>query len=149
MPSPLLGIDYGRKRIGIAVSDPDALIATALTTIVTSSMREAINQLVVIIDRERPGEIVIGYPLHADGRASEMSDAVDRFIERLGERLHEQFGSAGDIPITRSDEFVSSQEAEAVLHAHGKRIKGNKEKIDRLAAAILLQRYLDQRRGGV
>lgn len=148
MPAPLLGIDYGRKRIGVAISDPDAFIATALTTIVTSSMKEAINQLLLIIERERPEEIVIGYPLHSDGRSSEMSDAVDRFVERLAERLHEQLGSVGDIPITRSDEFVSSQEAEAVLHAHGKRIKGNKEKIDRLAAAILLQRYLDQRRAG-
>lgn len=138
MQGPLLGIDYGRRRIGVAISDPEQRIATPLTTIVTGSVREALAQLTVIIEREQPQGIIIGYPVHADGGASEMSHAVDQFVARLE--------SVCPVPIIRSDEFVSSQEAQAVLHAHGKRIRGNKEKIDRLAAAILLQRYLDQAR---
>ncbi len=131
-----LGIDFGERRIGIAKSDPTGLIASALKTLEVSSMKDSIKQIKDVIDEYEPNGIVVGYPLLPSGDRSKKCDVIDLFIDQLK--------AVFDGPIHKEDEIYSSGEAEKVIHAHGKRIGKDKKRIDRLAAVIILQRFLDE-----
>jgi len=130
-----LGIDYGERRIGLAKSDPTGLIASALKTLEVSSIENAVAQIKIEIDEYEPNGIVVGYPLLPSGDRSEKCDVVYAFIEQL-KKIYSG-------PIHKEDEIYSSGEAEKVIHAHGKRLGKDKKRIDRLAAVIILQRFLD------
>ena len=131
-----LGIDYGERRIGLAKSDPTGLIASALTTLEVRSPADALNQVQAIIQKCLPDGIVIGYPLHESGEMTGKCREIDRFVEKLSEIY------AG--PIHRVDERYSTMEAHSVIHAHGKKTGRDKGRIDRIAAVIILQRFLDE-----
>ncbi|RME24375.1 MAG: Holliday junction resolvase RuvX [Candidatus Zixiibacteriota bacterium] len=133
-----LGIDYGSRRIGVAKSDPTGLIASALTTLEVRSWRQAIGRLRELIAEYAPRGVVVGYPLHASGEPSAKCEEVEHFIGKLSEVY--------DGPVYRMDERYSSEEAQQVIHAHGKKAGRDKKRIDRLAAVIILQRFLDERR---
>jgi putative Holliday junction resolvase len=130
-----ISIDYGTRHIGLAKSDPTGLIASALTTIEVSSDRDAINKISAVIEEHQPVGLVIGYPFSMSGEKSRKCLEVDRFIKRLGNIFS---GS-----IHKVDERLSSVEAERVVHAHGKKTGQDKKRLDRLAAALILQRFLD------
>lgn len=134
-----LAVDYGARRVGIAVSDPTGMIARPLETAKISSMSDAVARLVALVGEYEPAAIILGRPLSMSGRESELSHLVDEFAEALR--------AAVDVTIIYEDERLSSSQAEQVLHAHGKKIKGNKDKIDRIAAAIFLQSFLDRKFG--
>jgi len=131
-----LAIDYGLRRIGLAKSDPSGLIASALETIEVRSVRDAIERLAAVVAEQKPDALVIGYPLNDDGSPNEACARVDQFIEKLKSQF------AG--PIHKVDEFGTSEEAAGIIHAHGKRAGKNKQRIDRLAAVLILQRFLDE-----
>lgn len=131
-----LGIDFGERRIGLAKSDPTGLIASALITLNVKSVGESLAKIGEVIKEYRPDGIVIGYPLHASGDKSDKCETIDRFVTKLEEIF------SG--PIHRVDERYSSVEATSVIHAHGKKTGQDKGRIDRLAAVIILQRYLDE-----
>lgn len=131
-----LGIDYGTRRIGVAKSDPTGMIASALTTLEVRSTDEAVSRIAALIGEYQPDGIVLGYPMQLTGEKSEKCREIDAFAERL-KRV---YGG----PIHFSDEMYSSVEAADVVHAHGKRVGHDKKRIDRLAAVILLQRFLDE-----
>jgi len=131
-----LAIDYGDRRIGIAKSDPTGLIASAVRTLEVKSVKDALDQVLGLIKEFEPNGLVIGYPLHVSGRPSELSRKVDLFIEQLKEHY--------EGPIYKVDERYSSIEATDVIHAHGQRVGKDKRRIDRLAAVIILQRFLDE-----
>lgn len=131
-----IGIDYGERRIGLAKSDPTGLIASALTTLEVCSMREAVAKVGEIIEEFKPDGLVVGYPLHASGDRTDKCREIDLFINELATQFHGR--------IHRMDESHSSQEAADIIHAHGKRIGKNKKMVDRLAAVIILQRFLDE-----
>ncbi len=130
-----IGIDYGTRHVGLAKSDPTGLIASALTTIEVSSDRDAVDKISTIIEEYQPAGLVVGYPLLLSGEKSPKCLEVDRFIERL-ERTFSG-------PIHRVDERLSTVEAERVVHAHGKKIGQDKKRLDRIAAVLILQRFLD------
>lgn len=130
-----IAIDYGSRRIGLARSDPGGMIASALTTITVSSVQQALDKLATIITENEPNGLVIGYPLLPSGDISDKCREIDRFIEKL----EAVYGG----PIHRVDEQYSSVEAASIIHAHGKKSGKRKEAIDRLAAVIILQRFLD------
>ena len=130
-----LGIDYGERRIGLAKSDPSGTIASALITIEVSSMAEAVKKIAEKISEIEPDGIVIGYPLLMSGDKSETCLIIDDLVDKLAEVY--------DGPIHKVDERWSSAEAADVVHAHGKKIGQDKGRIDRLAAVIILQRFLD------
>jgi len=132
-----IGIDYGTRRIGLAKSDPTGLIASPLTTIEVISNREAMEKLTKIILQYQPAELVVGYPLSLSGDRGPKCREVDRFIEQLGKVY------SG--PIHKVDERLSSVEAARVIHAHGKKVGTEKRILDRVAAVIILQRFLDER----
>ena len=133
-----LAIDYGLRRIGLAKSDPTGTIASALQTIEVKSEPEALKKLADAIADVKPKAVVVGYPLNEDGSAGEACTRVDAFVERLSKVF--------DGPIHKVDEFGTSEEAAGVIHAHGKQIGKKKARIDRLAAVIILQRFLDEQR---
>ena len=130
-----LSIDYGERRIGLAKSDPSGTIASALVTIEVSSMAEAVKKIAEKISELEPDGLVIGYPLLVSGDKSATCLVIDEMVEKLAEVY------AG--PIHKVDERWSSSEAADIIHAHGKKTGQDKGRLDRLAAVIILQRFLD------
>ena len=131
-----IAIDYGSRRIGLAKSDPTGTIATALTTLEVKSPKDALAQLSAVIEEYAPDGLVIGYPVYKSGDKSDKCLEIDGFVEKLKDFYRG--------PIEKVDERHTSQEATAVIHAHGKKAGKDKKRIDRLAAVIILQRYLDE-----
>ena len=133
-----IALDYGKRRIGVAKSDPTGLIASPVTTLEVKSAKEAVVKVVDLLREHQPRGLVVGYPRHRSGDKSEVCERVDRFLERLLEVY--------DIEVFRQDETYSSQEAADIIHAHGKRVGKDKKRVDRLAAVIILERFLEEQR---
>jgi putative Holliday junction resolvase len=131
-----LAIDYGLRRIGLAKSDPSGIIASALQTIDVKSESEALKKIAAAVADMKPAALIVGYPLNEDGSAGEACQRVDVFVARLKKVF--------DGPIHKVDEFGTSEEAAGIIHAHGKRVGKKKQRVDRLAAVIILQRFLDE-----
>lgn len=128
----------GRKRIGVAGCDRSGLIATGLTTIQYKSVRDAIDAIEQIA-RERQVEIlVIGLPYLADGTLGSQAKQIRKFSETLARVLN--------LPIDYVDEKLTSVEAEHLLQAENRSAAWNKELVDRKAASIILQQWLDEQR---
>ena len=124
----ILGIDFGERRIGLAISDQEARLAVPLTTLERRDDRSAIHSIVEIARREGVDRLVIGDPVGLDGGRGPAADRVERFAVRLEE---------------------ASREAERRLQAAGVPRRRWPERIDQVAAQILLQEALDGRLGGV
>lgn len=136
MKPRILGIDYGQRRVGIALSDPLGVTAQPYTTVTVSSDDEIIAWLVS--HREELGfeRIVLGLPIAMSGAAGTMADHVGA----LATKIENDVG----VPVETVDERLSSAEAHRVYADMGGRLKGNKEKIDAIAAALILRRWMDQ-----
>lgn len=128
-PARVLALDYGQKRIGLAISDEARLTAHPLTAFTRTNRRDDITRLRAVIRDHDVCEIVIGLPLHLNGRASEMSVEVCRFAERLRKQL--------SLPIHFADERLTSWDAENERSA-----SGSSTDRDSLAAAIILRDFL-------
>jgi len=131
----LLGIDYGTKRIGLAVSDPDRKIASPLTTYACVNREADALYFHQVIEKEEIGQLVVGLPIHLSGDESAKSTEARAF----GKWLHEVTG----LPVAFADERFSTVEAESALWNAGLTHKKRKARRDRLAAQILLQGYLE------
>ncbi len=133
-----LGLDVGKKRLGVAGCDGTGLIATGLTTIYRTSFAEDIRQLQEIIKEREVEILVIGMPYTLDGSVGFQAKQVQKFAHKIARILQ--------LPIEYVDERLTSVEAEARLKASKKFSTRNKGAIDRQAAAIILQQWLDMRR---
>ena len=133
-----LGLDVGKKRLGVAGCDGTGLIATGLTTIERTSFREDVAKLQSIIEEREVQVLVVGLPYSMDGSLGPQAEKVQKFAQRLSEALN--------LPIEYVDERLTSVEAEAQLKSSKRFSSRNKGLIDRRAAAIILQQWLDQRR---
>ncbi len=134
----LMGLDVGDKRIGIALSDEGALIASPRETLERSGNRKDIRHMLDLARREEVSEIVVGMPFSLDGSLGPQAHKVERFVEALK--------SETDIRVTTWDERLSTVSAErALLEGDVSRAK-RKKTIDRVAAALILQGYLDSKR---
>jgi len=120
----------------MAKSDPTGLIASALTTLEIKSNSHALKLIGSLLEEHSPDGLVVGYPLLASGDPSDLCVEVDQFVEKLA-RIFPG-------PIHKVDERYSSVEAAEVIHAHGKKVGQDKKRLDRLAAVIILQRFLDE-----
>lgn len=137
-------MDYGRRRIGLALSDELRLTARPFATLVRKNRRDDLRRLREIARKHEVQRIVVGWPLHLDGSASEMAEEAARFARRIGKEL--------GLPVELVDERLTSWAAEEAAReiklGHGKR----RESVDALAAALILQDYLTgepaQARGG-
>ena len=133
----ILGIDFGERRIGLAISDDDGRLAVPLTTIERTDDRSAVRRIVEIARREEVTGLVLGDPVGLDGRRGPAAERVDRFAARL-ER-------ASGLACRRIPETLTSHEAERRLAAAGVPRRRWAERIDQVAAQILLQEALDTR----
>ena len=131
-----IAVDYGERRIGLAKSDPTGMIASALITLEVKSQKDALSQLMSIIEEYEPDGLVFGYPLLQSGDKSDKCNEIDRFIDKLKKQFER--------PIYKVDESYTSQQAADIIHAHGKRTGKDKKRIDRLAAVIILERFLEE-----
>jgi len=133
-----LGLDVGQKRIGVAGCDGTGLIAAGLTTITRKSYPQTIEDLRQIV-RDREVEIlVIGMPYSMDGSIGTQARHIQKFAETISKAL--------SLPIEYVDERLTSYQAEQFLQAEGISLQHNKGLIDRKAAALILQQWLDERR---
>lgn len=131
-----LGIDFGEKRIGIAVSDAAGRLAVPLATLARRSDRAAVAQIAEIARREEVGRLVLGEPLDRDGGRGAQAERVRRFGTRLA--------AATGLPLSYVDETLTSHEAAARLRAAGADRERRRRDIDAAAAQILLQEDLDR-----
>ena len=131
----LLGVDYGHKRVGLAVSDPGRKIAFPLTTHERGSKEQDAAFFVRMVESEEIGKIVLGLPVHLDGREGQKAQEVRAF----GAWLAETTG----LPVVYFDERFTTVEAESALWEAGLTHKRRKERRDKVAAQMLLQAYLD------
>jgi putative Holliday junction resolvase len=132
----ILGIDYGQRRIGLAVSDPLGILATGLPTIVYQTLPDALDQIEKIISDYQVCEVVVGLPLNLKGEEGGAAQQTRRFIEELRKRLA--------LAISVWDERFTSRLAQRTLKTIGKSPSRNREKIDKLSATLMLQNYLDK-----
>jgi putative Holliday junction resolvase len=131
----VLGLDYGARRIGVAICDELGMTAQGMTTIIRKNRETDLNAIGDFIRRYDVERIVIGYPLRLDGSEGIQCEKVNRFARRLEMRF--------SLPVIRRDETLSTKEAEEILHEAGARRDKRKGRVDRLAACIILQGYLD------
>lgn len=131
-----LGIDFGEKRIGLAISDPDGRFALPLTTLERRNDRAALRQIAEIARREGVGRLVLGEPKGLDGEGGAATERVRRF----GERLAAMTG----LPLELVDEALTSAEAAERLREAGIGSRREPGRIDAVAAQILLQEVLDR-----
>ncbi len=131
----VLGIDIGTVRVGLAVSDPDGLLAQPLDVVPREEATDA------IADRTREldvGEVVVGIPLRMDGSHGPEADAAEDFARTLERRL--------GVPVARWDERLSTRQAERSMRAAGADSRTQRGVVDKVAAALVLQSFLDHRR---
>jgi len=134
----VLGLDLGSKRIGVALSDPEGAIASPLTTLERCGAARDLAALAELVREHEVGEIVVGLPLHMDGRRGPEAEAARGFARQLSASL--------GIPVNMLDERLTTVEAEHALRESGRKGKKRRAVIDAVAASILLRTWLELRR---
>ncbi len=134
----ILAIDYGKKRVGIAVSDPSQLIANKLTTVPAPNIWEFLQNY---FSGEPVDEIVVGYPKQLNNTASEAVNYINPFLKKLQKKFPEK-------SIKLIDERFTSRMAFQTMIDGGVTKKGRKDKamVDAISATIILQSYMEQKR---
>ena len=136
-----MALDVGDKTIGVAISDALLLTAQARPTVRRKDIASDIEKLRRLAQENEVHEVVVGQPLHMDGQPSPQSQKVARFAEQLHKVL--------DLPIIFWDERLTSFEAEQHLEQMGLNWRQRREQVDKIAAMIILQNYLDSRPGQI
>ena len=140
--SRILGIDYGTRRIGVSLSDPLQIIAQPFTTLPNDG--KTLDRICELVDKEKVEAIVVGMPLNLKGEKAQKAQEVEQFIDLLVEKT--------SVEIIRWDErFTTTIAHQTMLDMGTKRgeRRSDKGRIDAMAAAILLQSYLDSRKRSI
>ena len=140
----ILGLDVGDKTIGVAVSDPLGIIATGVTTIERIGIRKDTGKVIDFIKEYGCELVVMGLPLNIDDSDSIQTEKVRQFRTMLENKLRSS-GELSKIKVEWQDERYSTSEAEEVLIAANMSREDRKKIIDRQAAIVILQRYLDRK----
>ncbi|MBE9096166.1 Holliday junction resolvase RuvX [Tychonema sp. LEGE 07203] len=136
-----LGLDIGSKRVGIAGCDGTGLIATGITTLVRSSFDRDVACLAELVRSRGVKILVAGLPYSMNGELGNQARQVQKYAGRIAEAL--------ELPLEYVDERLTSVEAEELIQSQGMSPSRNKGSIDRKAAALILQRWLDSRRQNI
>ena len=136
-----LGLDLGAKRVGVAGCDRTGLIATGLTTLRRTNFESLIRPLSELIESRGVEVLVVGLPYTLDGEIGAQAKKIQKLARRLSKAL--------DIPIEFVDERLTSFAAEQMMLDRQISLSRNKSEIDRKAAAIILQQWLDRRREAI
>jgi putative pre-16S rRNA nuclease len=133
----ILALDVGKKRIGLAVSDELGITAQGIDTLQRTRIREDLQKLKEVVDRWNVQSLVIGNPLHMSGSDSRQSEYTREFAERLSEYLA--------LPFVFWDERLTSLQAERLMKESGASLDQRKKSVDRMAAILILESYLEHR----
>lgn len=134
----ILAIDYGKKRVGLAVSDPSQIIASKLDTVATHTVWDFLQNY---FSKEKVDEVVVGYPRQLNNEASQAVVYVNPFIKKFKAKYPE-------IPLHLADERFTSKMAFQTMIDGGVGKKGRRDKamVDAISATIILQTYMEQKR---
>ena len=137
----IIGIDYGRKRTGLAVSDPLGIFASALDTVPSAKIIEYIKNYAA---SERISRFVVGYPRNMDGKPSEAAADIEAFLKLLAKNFP-------DIPVEMEDERFTSVLAHRAMIDGGMKASDRRDKasVDKISATIILQSWMDRTSGSV
>ncbi|MEN6320397.1 MAG: Holliday junction resolvase RuvX [Syntrophaceae bacterium] len=133
----ILGLDYGSKRIGVAVCDEMGITAQGIATITRKNRTQVLNEIAVFIRKYDVEKIVIGYPLRFDGTEGIQCEKIRKFAKLLE--------TIFSIPVIKQDETLTTKEAEGILIQANMRWEKRKTVVDKIAATLILQGYLDSR----
>lgn len=131
----ILALDYGNKRIGMAITDPLGITAQPFNVLCGLSESEIIKRISSIIEEKNIEKIVLGLPLTLKGTRGKSVKKVEHFAERLSRKV--------SVPIIYWDERFTSVQAQRALIQMNEKVYRHKEKVDLIASVILLQSYLD------
>ena len=134
----ILGLDVGEKRIGAALSDPEGILATPLMVIDRERVESDSKALLDLVRQYSVARIVVGLPYSLDGSVGRQAEKVKDFIDWLSQH--------SEIPVETWDERFSTVAAEHLMVEAGMKRKKRKERVDAMAAALILQSYLDRMR---
>lgn len=131
-----LGIDHGSKRIGLAISDAGGKVALPAGTLESKGLKRDLAAIREIVEARQVERIVVGLPIHMDGRRGPQAQAAQAFADRLAREL--------GLPVDTLDERWTTREAERALRATGRKGKKQRAVVDSVAAALLLRTYLER-----
>ncbi|MDR3317673.1 MAG: Holliday junction resolvase RuvX [Puniceicoccales bacterium] len=133
-----LGIDYGRKRIGLSVGDDELRLAVGLGAILVKDWREVMKEIVKIVESRKIDKIIVGYPINLNGHIGKAAEEVDRFIKDLNEVV--------GVKIERMDERLTSEGVGDMRKRSPKKRRKLRKKgeVDKVAAVLILQDYFDR-----
>lgn len=132
----LLGFDYGKQRIGIAVGQTLTASVTPLTTLKAIKQKPDWRSIQALIEEWQPDLLVVGLPLHMDGSEQLLTEEARRFGHKLKGRYN--------LPVEWIDERLTSNEAEEIFRQQGGKMRSDKQDIDKIAAGLILQSWLSQ-----
>jgi putative Holliday junction resolvase len=135
----ILGVDPGEKKIGLALSDPTGLVARPLTTLDHQSRDEDAVRIAALATGHQAEMILIGHALDASGQPGPQARRAERLADAIRQHTH--------LPVNLHDESYSTQAAQAAMVASGKKRRARREQVHAVAAAALLQSYLDAHPG--
>jgi len=135
---PFLAIDYGERRIGLAVSDPLDMLAHGLPTLDTRDCDDPIGKIGEIAAEHAVTEIVLGLPKKLDGTLGPAAQKVQAFADQLRDRI--------GLEVVLLDERLTTAQAHSRMKHAGMKRKARAQRADRIAAQIILQSYLDRKK---
>ena len=131
-----LGLDIGDRRIGVALSDPEGILASPFTIIDCGDESSAIKAIAEIIRQQGVGQVIVGLPRSLDGSLGRQAEKVREFTQKLSEQIK--------IPVEYRDERLTTVMAERLKRTSGGKKSRGKVRHDAQAAALILQGYLDE-----
>jgi putative Holliday junction resolvase len=141
-----LALDVGDRRIGVAVGDESGRLATPLTVIHRTSKADDFGRIAQLVQEQGAEALVIGHPLDADGTAGPQAQRIERYGRALADALQ---AKGLDLTAIFWDEYGTTQRAQETMIASGRKAKKRRARIDAVAAAFILQDYLDARGSGL
>jgi putative Holliday junction resolvase len=136
----VMALDVGHKRVGVALSDPGQVLASSLQVIERKGQQRDLSTVVQLVREHEVGKIIVGYPRSLDGTAGQQAEVVERYAAVLEKKLKD---SSLDVPVIFWDERLSTVVADRLMAEAGRRGRERRERIDAVAAAVILQDYLD------
>ena len=138
----IMGLDYGSKTIGVAISDSLGLTAQPFETIERNKenkLRRSLAKIAKIVEEKNIKKIVVGLPVNMNGRRGKRVSLTLEFVEKLKQRV--------DVPIIMQDERLTTVEADEILDESGVKKENRKQFIDMVAAGIILREYMEKENG--
>jgi len=131
-----LGLDIGDKRIGVALSDPEGILASPFTIINRTDDRTDVEAIINIVNQQQVKQFIVGLPRSMDGSIGRQAEKVEAFTQKLC--------SYTNVPVEFRDERLTTVSAKRLMQSVGRKKTGKKARDDAIAAALILQSYLDE-----